>query len=462
MVWLLYLFVAFLAFSGIALDGGEGLAVPVALVLVFWVLYVLDFVQRYYKFGQAITADLFFVVFFSLFHFSYIIPFWFGWIRPDYEVLYDMQAVGPAVFFSLLCVSLFMVAYRFPIHERATKESRAHDIDKSKKIVKLSFGVLLLALLMFWLPIATVWKAVFSDYKVLISIGKVSPLGKIFWLNQYVGYFGLSAYYVAKRMSGMNFFDSWRDLVPVFYVAGFFLIGDRGGGISFLFILLFGYSLFPRKIRFSGLLLWGLGLVFVSRVIAVTRTKSIYNPVEMIDYYFSSDAAGGFWSFFHEFGASLKTVVIGMHYVPDSFNYWYGRSYIDSLFMIVPNLFSARESSGVGVFITEVAFGSIGETHGRGGSIAMEAYLNFGLIGSLLFLIFGVYLRALYRKFLASDSLYYSVAYLASVGAFSMWMRNTSSVSFRIVAWSLIGVVILNIISNSIGAYKRNVNRGML
>ncbi len=452
--WFGYLLFSFFSLVGIASGNKEEeISRSCALVLLFLIVYGIDFFSRYKKSGILITGDLFFVVFYSLFHFSYIIPYSFGLIDADYEVLYDMKLVSKAVYFSLLCVSLFLVAYRLPTPKSQLPAMSFQPQDYGR-LFKLSIYVLFLAIFLFWLPIAVIWKVAFSDYKALIEIGSVSPLGKLFWLSQYVGYFGVAIYFVSKAYAGRRVLEGKSTVLPFIFMGGYFFIGDRGGFISFFFIFLFCWSVYQGGPKIKNIILGFAVIAFLSRVVAATRTQSIYNPLEMLSYFFSLEGSESIWDFFHEFGSSLKTVVIALYYVPSSHGFWLGESYVNSFATVIPNFLGTREVSGAGSFITEVAFGSLEETYGRGGSIAMEAYLNFGYWGALMFIVFGAYLKATYQKFLYSKSVISSVVFLSSIGGFSMWMRNTSSVSFRIIIWSLIGTVLLTIISNSFRSPK--------
>src|SRR5690606_6929244 len=141
-----------------------------------------------------------------------------------------------------------------------------------------------------------------------------------------------------------------------------------------------------RKVAF-----FAIALLVLSSVIAAGRSQSIMNPLDMLLYYMEGGSgSSSIIDALNEFGISIKTVVISIYLVPSKYDFWYGSSFIDSFLIVFPNFFSHRVSSGIGVFVTEAAFGPIDSTHGRGGSIAMEAYLNFWYFGVLLFAVYGL------------------------------------------------------------------------
>ncbi len=447
-----YIFFCVVSLGGVALhdeDIADGdITIPVLWVSFFLVLYFVNVCYWSFKGRPVLTPESFFVGFYSLFHFSYVVLYVYGLSDYDSEVFYNYSALEKAIYYCLACVCVFIVFYRLSCfsNSQATDGRVLQNIYKrgaSDKNIELTYRLskllLLSALLFFWIPVIPVYKVVFSDYRSLISIGEISPLGRLFWLGQYIGYAAISLYLTIKSQSGRKLNSGWSVIVLYAYMASFLLTGDRGGFISYLFMFLFAYVLYEKNIRIRNVFLVSVVLLFISSVVAVTRSQSLINPIDMIVYYIEGGTGGSLVEALNEFGISIKTVVVALTVAPKYYDFWYGASFIDSFLLVLPNpFFDARVSEGLGVFITEVAFGPIDSTHGRGGSIAMEAYLNFWYFGVILFALYGVFLRRVFVGLLIKTSIVRSVLFLSSIGAFSMWMRNTSGASFRIIIWSVL------------------------
>lgn len=105
----------------------------------------------------------------------------------------------------------------------------------------------------------------------------------------------------------------------------------------------------------------------------------------------------------------------------------------------------AGASTSPAVWLTETIFGSIAETWGRGGSIAMEAYVNFGcILGAMTFLALGWMYRILYEKVLTRPNLFNITLFLGAISALVYWIRQTSILFTRTFVWALIVAYLVN------------------
>ena len=76
----------------------------------------------------------------------------------------------------------------------------------------------------------------------------------------------------------------------------------------------------------------------------------------------------------------------------------------------------------------------------------MEAYMNFGYIGSIMFFVFlGMFYRYVYEKFLAKPNFLRTVLVLSLTSSFAIWMRNTVKLGIRALAWSFIVALIIQV-----------------
>ena len=79
--------------------------------------------------------------------------------------------------------------------------------------------------------------------------------------------------------------------------------------------------------------------------------------------------------------------------------------------------------------------------------MVMEAYLNFGFIGSLVFfLLIGWVFRGLYEWFLRRPGMIQAVTLFVSTGAMMLWIRNSLDVAIRPPVWGFMAVVVLHLL----------------
>jgi oligosaccharide repeat unit polymerase len=390
--------------------------------------------------------SLFFMIFF-VFHFPYIALYMLGLSGYDKEVFYNPDTVPTAVYFCLFCLIIFLAGYGNPYGARQQNKS----ID-NRFILEhaLLFSKILIAvcLLFFWAPILVLGRAVFSDYRLLLEVGAASYLGKLFWLEQYLGVAGLAIYSICSGLLYNKYMSGLFRYLAIFYVLSFLIIGDRGGFVYMGIIPLIAFNLFQKKISGKLFATGLLTFLLIIPIIAPSRTKSIFNPLQMVQSYSESSSESLVISALNELGTTIKTVAITMHFVPERYDYWWGSSYLHSMSIVLPNMRGIRTSVGTpGAWLTETVFGDLSKTHGRGGSIAMEAYRNFGFVLGLgVFLILGFGLKKAYGRFLRNPGVISGAAYFSIIAAVVLWVRNDSSLAPRTVIWSVAIAVVVTVV----------------
>lgn len=414
----------------------------VMMVIVTLIVYVANQIYEFIKKShRLINSESFFFYFLSIFHFSYVILFFLGISDYDYEVFYNDESLVKAIYFSNICLLIFILGYRLYKPNRTKTNTSYQPISSESQVVLsylrlISLATIVFALLFFWIPIISLAVMGSFDYKSLISVGAISPIGRLFWVSQYMGYFGISLYLSTSVFLLGNLKKDKLRYIAYMYVLSYLLIGDRGGFISFFVLLLFAWTYNSRKtLKVSSIVILSF-VILVSPIIAEVRTDLPTDFSTLSNVISSQNNL--ILSMLTEFGSTIKTVSIAIYYVPQMKEFWYGESYLSSALIVLPNLLGeARSSSDLATFVTEVAFGPLDSTHGRGGSIVMESYLNFGYYGSILFVLLGFYLKEVQVRYSYSSSLMNSVLLYGSIAAVSMWIRNTSSVSFRIIVWTI-------------------------
>ncbi|MGR3899680.1 oligosaccharide repeat unit polymerase [Psychrobacter sp. 1176_08] len=384
------------------------------------------------------AIDNIFIVLFYVFHFSYIYLYFLDMSEYDSEVFWDSRYIYQSIYFLTIAASSFLIGFNIIVKD-ISLISKDNNNFNYKSLYDVSKFFIIFAFLSFWLPIVSIISLAFSDYKSLISVGAISPIGKLYWIGQYVGVGALAIYYISRVKINKPLIGGISSYFAIAYILGYLVIGDRGGFIFYAVIPLIIYNIFYKKINLLKGVVIGVSVLSVSSILAVSRVNSIYNPIKAYEAYSKTASNNIIVSALEEFGKSFKTIPLIMSYIPEQYDYWYGKSYYESLLIIFPNLFGNRVSESISTWLTETAFGK--DTYGRGGSILMESYGNFGLYGSVLFfIILGLISGKLYNKYKYSSNIYWMIAYIAFVASLCMWMRNSSAVVLRTVIWSLLMV----------------------
>jgi len=406
---------------------------------------------------DLLSPDLVFLLMFFVFHFSYIVLYSLGISDYNKEVFYNPDTVPRAIFFCVFCLNAFLLGYGRPVgypNKMSVSDGRA----KVARVLFLSKILILTALLMFWLPIIFLGREAFSDYELLINIGVASPLGRFYWLGQYLGVVAVILYCTCNGFLFKKVLHGPFTLLMFFYLGSFLLVGDRGGFIYMGICPVLAYNLFQKRINTRNFLSIILCILIAFPIIAFARTRSIFNPIRMFGEYSEERGRSFIVDALDELGSTLKTVTITMHFVPERYEYWWGSSYIYSLSLVIPSIKGTRSQVGSpGAWLTEIAFGDLEKTHGRGGSIAMESYRNFGIAGgAFFFLLLGFGVKKAYLAFTKKTSLLTAVLFFSIMAALSLWIRNTSAIFPRTIIWSLFVLVVSSWIA-SLNLRKRRL-----
>ena len=406
-----------------------------SIVLIF--IYITSKILKGKNVDWTAIDNVFFILFYT-FHFSYIYLYFLGMSDYDSEVFWDGRYIYPSIYLLTIAVSSFLIGFNLIVKDISLSRSIYIDFNYSE-LYTISKFFILLVLAFFWLPILSIISLAFSDYKSLISVGALSPIGKLYWVGQYMAVGSLAAYYISRVKLNKPLIGGFSSYLAIFYILSYLIIGDRGGFMFYAIIPLIVYNLFYKKINLLKGLILGVIVLSISSILAVSRVNSIYNPLDAYEAYSKVSSNNIVVGALEEFGKSFKTIPMIMSYIPEQYDYWYGKSYFDSLMIALPSLFETRTSESIAAWLTETAFGK--DTYGRGGSILMESYGNFGLFGSVLFfIVLGLLSGKLYNNYKYSSNIYWVIAYIAFVASLCMWMRNSSTVVSRTVIWSLLMV----------------------
>lgn len=177
----------------------------------------------------------------------------------------------------------------------------------------------------------------------------------------------------------------WFAVAVGLYVLNLVLQGDRSELGVFLFPFFFVRHYLIR--RFRPVQMLGLALVALLTVSGLKAFRAS-NEAQTVAVKIQ-DPTWVVHKTADETGHTLDTLVRSLELVPGRYDYFRGKTYVDAVARVVPNILIRRDDAIVSsVWLTEET--SERKTAGKGGlgfSIVAEAYINFGAMGAPLVLL---------------------------------------------------------------------------
>ncbi|MBQ7140958.1 MAG: O-antigen polysaccharide polymerase Wzy [Bacilli bacterium] len=233
-------------------------------------------------------------------------------------------------------------------------------------------------------------------------------------------------------------------LLSLTYLMCELLLGQRTGVVLFVFALLFVIYK-EKKIPINSLIFIGIGgllLMAGLRIVGITRSGNVYNPL---------DQSNPIVDFISDTGWNLMSLSEFQKIMPEVRNYGYGNSYIVSLLEVIPNLnfwnvHPAYVYGNISQFLREY----LGYSYGLGCTPVAEAYYNFGYFGFLIFLLWGLILIILNRKFENNKDLISNYTVVLFIGILlKSCVRSSFYAVFRpFLLFILLPIIILKLLSN--------------
>ncbi|MBU3197378.1 O-antigen polysaccharide polymerase Wzy family protein [Clostridium algidicarnis] len=227
------------------------------------------------------------------------------------------------------------------------------------------------------------------------------------------------------------------NLVIFVYLLLYFFSGSRLSGVLLLSTLLLiknhWYIKISTKSIIKIIILTIVGMTALSLISAVRNSIYVSNDVQSLlkETYKQIIDNNPIFSAMKEAGFTFLATATVIAYCPSIIPYNNGMSYLNSLFMLIPNLFwdvhPAAKTN------TDIVFkGFITEYGGIGSSFIAESYWNFGGLSIFIALIFGILIGSLTKKILkyskeGNSIKFYLYIYIAQ---FSLFYVRSDTVSF--------------------------------
>lgn len=401
-----------------------------------------------------LSPDAVFLLVFSLFHIPFVVFYLTGLADYTTGVFFSPGSVNRAMTAVICTAVAFLAGYELGAFGR--RQPAAYD--SAPRLPPLCFNVMQgIFLLSFVGALAglglVLGPAIFTyGYSGFRRIERFVGSEAARWISiaLLALRIGATLYITAAIMRHRKVFKGFLAPVLLLLAIFFFLIvGGRSYAAMMLLPIVLAYHYFVRRIR----LRWGIPLLAVwlllFGVIGISRQAESLSPAELYRAYQDYRQETGvnpFIASLAESGASFRTVVVTCAFIPETESYWFGRSLLNSLSMIVPApIPGLRTELSPSAWVTLRATGRLGgETAGWGSSIAMEAYMNFGLlIGPMFIAALAFVIRRWYDSMLRAPSFLRVVLVLTAVTCIAMWCRNYSHHFFRPLAWTMVAAWLL-------------------
>ncbi len=248
----------------------------------------------------------------------------------------------------------------------------------------------------------------------------------------------------------MLFFAAYHDriwrcrilyLFSVGYLAVSMLTGGRITALMYIVTISLMYFEVIEKITWKkSLLMGGVGLLGINYVVNIGLSR---NSAGMAGFKLEESFLTVLAKVLAEFGGAMHTLALTLEHIPIDTPFAYGKTYLYSLIMLMPNLgWPDRVVSAIRYvdYIKEYT------TSGLGGSYIGEVYFNFGLLGIPFFALIGFGLGRLDRLIRSSIKAIDWIRLITILGVVPyvfIWTRSYFKDMVRPLVWQAILLLIL-------------------
>ncbi len=396
-----------------------------------------------------LSPDILFWLLYTIFHVPFVVFYLLGWVDWTARVFHSASGMNRGMCVVVMCLIGFMVGYELgPIGR-----SRAPGIQPARRISNtvmfaarmFLFVSLVVAALALILGVGSL--ILTQGYEVMRRrerFGISTEQDRWMAIAHGVQSWAIIIYVAACTMRYRRPFHGvllpgLLGAMSLFYI----LSGGRSEAAVAIMPFLFAFHYFVRRIpAWLGILMF-MGAVALFGLIGVGRKAQSLSPSAMIRAYREyrqDEGVGPLVAALAQSGGSFKTVDVACTYIPSHEGYWRGDSLLSSTLMVIPNpVVAFRQQITPSAWATFRATGEVGgERAGWGSSIAMESYMNFGIVGGAAFMaVVGYMMRRIYDTVLRRPTFLRVCLLMICLSGLSMWVRNYSHHFFRPVAWTM-------------------------
>lgn len=415
-------------------------------------IYLIVVILHFYsvKISNWLRIDVLIILGFTIVHFQWPIMYGFSDVIPDNyaRIWVDDRFINYSTWLSAIGGVSWILGYHIKKYDTRIGISKA--IYSSYKYKKLMY--ITASLFVFFLVFAGkdflsggVYKGTggsaagdgISKYIYLFFNSSLIALTTIVILNQLKYYNGNIVKWI------LNFNKLFLFLIGS-YILIFLAIGDRGGPVTLILMILLLLGNYIRPIRLVELIAIVLIGSLLMTLISLGRSES--SGINILNEGASKFELNSGYDLTLELANSVRTlnkVVSESHY---EFNFGYGQYWIADIFSPIP--FAQSQILNItdlepyeissSEYITYITRGP-NSTTGEGTSLIADIYINFGAFGVAVFmLLFGMLIRKLSSELIRGDNIFYIISAIGIGGVAVYYSRSGLFNPLREIIWALI------------------------
>jgi hypothetical protein len=383
---------------------------------------------------------LIFPVFFSAFHFASLGTYAKGWYAPE---LVPMA-------WSLASVSLlaWMAGHtiargkaQFTVNPTALLWGRKlgpADLRTLSRLGALMFagGFALQCTLYFEIGLGEFLQMDYLQFKRTIATSSGSRLIYLHAIGELCCIVGMTVSACATSLGeGRLFHSRWVLALLLLDVLTLVLQGDRSAIVFLVLPLVLFRHYFIRRFRLRE----GVVLAVLS-VMLISGTKIYRGTKNSDDFLKAAMDVSMLDTLANETGSTMDTMVRAMTLVPERQDYFWGMTYVHAAARSVPNVTLSQRKWGFvsSTWVTQETAPELWGRHGGlGFSIVAEGYINFGILGAPILLMFIGLLHGRLERWIAGATININLAILFVIieMALLMHVRNSAVAYIRGSLW---------------------------
>lgn len=296
-----------------------------------------------------------------------------------------------------------------------------------RKIYKLGVVLLIISFIPAFIYDFTLMKASINGGYIFARANKIqygiwSDMYRLFKASLIILVIGLNK---EKKKASLIVFVS-----IVYSTLRMILFGERGFEIIFIFVLLWLYHTLIKPFNTNKRSVIKLIILIIILTILMTFIVDIRtiskNNLDIVSYLKMAIENNPIKRQLIEFGSTLISLGLTMHYIPSHTSYFYGSTYLYSFLTVLPNI-----GGFLNPILKNIKIGTILQRYysgALGGSYLAELYLNFSWFGLLGSALFGLYIAKIdYQIYLSIiKKRYISIVNYSNLITILLWFVRSS------------------------------------
>lgn len=353
------------------------------------------------KGGGVINPYIFFLLALYIFSFGQSLLYSFKLISGR-DLIGYLEITIPDVFNAQIYTLILLAC--FQIGANLAKEIIYTSHDNPVELVKQRKRLLIIGQVLFLISVIPYYQELIKNLVISVTYG----YGAIYDQEVRIGINNISAiigelfipslicmHVACKR----NMYKIVIEILLLFNAIVILITGGRTRGVILLVLVLIMHNFFVRRFSKKMIIVLGVGAFFFLSILSyISTTRSGNNrqvSVEGLEISTNGavDAIG-------EMGGSMFCLIESQKLVPEHEPFRYGESYLYSLTAVIPNLgfweiHPAKLKANLSDWLTD----TLDLSYGTGFSMVAEAYVNFGALGFLVFVLLGWLFASFFNQF---------------------------------------------------------------